>query len=92
VRQQEVFDESLKPSSFAAFLSSSIVLFMKGMVVVSNAVSSVRERFMGKEYSLILGMVAILSPLYLLLAEGAVNLFFFEKQFGLLYFIFKSAG
>lgn len=57
-------------------------------LVVSNIVNSVKEGYSGDEYSLMLGLVALFTPLQLM-SEGALAYFFFGRQFGLLYFIFK---
>lgn len=91
--------EERNPSTlFAAVLSFLQDLFSAGVylntiakTIISNLISSVKEGFVGDEYSLCLLLVLIFSPLYILV-EGGVLYFFFQKQFGLFYFIFRMVA
>jgi rod shape-determining protein MreD len=56
--------------------------------VISNVISGVRERFVGDEYSFAAGMVAVLTPAYVLI-EGAVLYLVFQKETGFSYLIIK---
>jgi len=58
--------------------------------VISNVISSVRERFVGDEYSFAAGMVAIFTPAYIL-AEVFFLYFVFQKEIGLLHLVIKIA-
>ena len=56
--------------------------------VAGAAVQTLRERFVGDEYTLIVGLVALLTPLSVLV-EGATLHFVFQREFSLFYFVFR---
>ena len=90
-----VLDDRLPSNIFSSFISLVQDLLSTGIyvntiinLVVSNIVNSVKEGYSGDDYSLMLGLVALFTPLHLMI-EGALAYFFFGRQFSLLYFIFK---
>ncbi|MFA4844457.1 MAG: rod shape-determining protein MreD [Candidatus Margulisiibacteriota bacterium] len=56
--------------------------------ITGAAANTFRERFMGDEYTLIAGLVALFTPLSVL-AEGLTLHFIFHREFSLWYFIFR---
>ncbi|HVN67893.1 MAG TPA: hypothetical protein VMT55_05925 [Candidatus Sulfotelmatobacter sp.] len=60
-------------------------------LAVANVVSSVKEEFMGDEYSFTAGMVALFVPLLLVL-RALLFLLFFGRPFGLPALLFQMAG
>ncbi|OGB88818.1 hypothetical protein A2625_02095 [candidate division WOR-1 bacterium RIFCSPHIGHO2_01_FULL_53_15] len=68
--------------SFGLYLNTII------KVVINNIVAGVKDGYVGDEYALTAGLVAVFTPAYLLI-EGAVYYFFLAKQLSPGYFIFK---
>jgi rod shape-determining protein MreD len=93
-----VLEERTPATFFSAALGFIQDLFSSGIylnviikTIVSNVISSVKEGFMGDEYGFTAGMVAVFTPLCLLL-EGLALSLVFHKQFDLAFIIFKMAA
>jgi len=71
--------------------SAGIYLNTIVKVIVSNVVCSLKEEFMGNEYSLTAGLVAALTPL-ILITQAGILYFFFEKNLSWSYLIFSMAA
>ena len=71
--------------------SAGIYLNTIVKVIVSNAVCSLKEEFMGNEYSLTAGLVAALTPL-IILTQAGILFFFFEKDLNWPYLVFSLAA
>lgn len=91
--------EERNPATFFAasfafiqdIFSSGIYLNTILKTIVSNVISSLKEEFIGDEYTFAAGMVAVFTPLYVL-TEGLILLFVFHKEYSLPYFIFRMAA
>lgn len=93
-----VLEERSPATFFSAALGFTQDLFSSGIylnviikAVVSNVISSVKEGFMGDEYGFTAGMVAVFTPLCLLL-EGLALSLVFQKQYDPAFIIFKMAA
>ena len=79
----------------AAFIQDLLLagFFLNTIIkpVIGNIVSSVKEEFMGDDYSLTAGMVALFTPLFILF-EAAFFYFFFQKQSDALALVFRLAA
>jgi len=82
-------------SGYLAFLqdvfSAGIYVNTIFKVIVSNVVCSLKEEFIGNEYSLTAGLVAALTPL-ILLTQAGIMFFFFEKDLSWSYLVFSLAA
>jgi rod shape-determining protein MreD len=69
-------------------LSAGIYLNTIVKLVVNNIIGGVKENYSGDEYSLTAGLVALFTPVQLII-EGLIIYFFFAGRFSPAYFIFK---
>jgi hypothetical protein len=69
-------------------LSTGLYLNTVIKVIFNNAVLAVKDGYLGDEYALTAGLVALFSPLQLI-ASGAVYYFFLGHEFSLPAFIFR---
>lgn len=91
--------EERRPATFfsaaAGFLqdifSAGIYLNTIIKVLVSNAVSTVKEEFLGDEYSLMASMVAFFTPL-VLVVEAAVFYFLFKTDLNIFQLLFRMVA
>jgi rod shape-determining protein MreD len=83
-------------ATFFAFAASllqdvlSVGIYLNTIIktLVSTIISTLKERFGGEEYSLVVALVAIFTPLYVL-TEGLILYFFFQKTVSHFYLLFK---
>jgi rod shape-determining protein MreD len=80
---------------FSAVISGLQDIFSTGIYVntiiklaINNIINSVKEGYVGDEYSLTISLVALFTPVQLMI-EGMIAYCFFGRQFSLFYFIFK---
>ncbi len=71
--------------------TSGIYLNVIIKTVVSNVIASVKEGFMGDEYGFTAGMVAVFTPVCILL-EALVISMIFQKQYDPVFIVFKMAA
>ena len=90
--------EALPSNVFAAALALSQDLLAAGpylntiiKIIVNNIAGRLHDGFVGDDYALAAGLVALFTPLQAIV-EGLIVYFFFGRQFSPAYFVFRLAA